>query len=121
MPIVPGGSTLGPYEFVIGLAGDQVVIFGNSGGNVRGKGGRKVKFSCGQGVSAFTITCTDFPDNGDTPVPAWPFIEGQPAGAVTEFEGTLDKPKKAAALLIYKYTIAVAGKIAADPIIIVDH
>ena len=121
MPIDPGGSTLAPYDFVVGLAGDQVVIFGNSGGNVRGKGGRKVKFSCGQGVSAFTITCTDFPDNGDTPVPVWPFGEDQPSGAVTEFTGTLKKPDKGAGMLIYKYTIAVAGKIAADPVIIVDH
>jgi hypothetical protein len=121
MPIDPGGPTLAPYDFLVGLAGSQVVIFGNSGGNVRGKGGRKVKFACGQGVSSFTITCTDFPDNGDTPVAAWPFAEDQPLDAVAEFTGTLKKPEKGAGMLIYKYTIAVAGKIAADPVIIVDH
>lgn len=121
MTIETGGTTLAPYDFVIGLAGDQVVIFGNSGGNVRGKGGRKVKFACGQGVSAFTITCTDFPDNGETPDPVWPFEEDKPTGAVTTFTGTLKKPVKGAGMLIYKYTIGVAGKTAADPVIIVDH
>jgi len=40
---------------------------------------------------------------------------------VPEFEGTLNKPEKGAALLIFKYTITVAGKVAADPVIIVDH
>ena len=45
----------------------------------------------------------------------------QPLGAVTSFTGTLKKPDKGAGMLIYKYTIAVAGKIAADPVIIVDH
>lgn len=121
MPIDPGGATLGPYDFVVGSVGGQVVIFGNSGGNVRGKGGRKVKFSCGQDVSAFTITCSDFPDNGDTPDPAWPFVESQPLGPVDTFVGTLKKPEKGAGMLIFKYTIGVAGMIAADPIIIVDH
>jgi hypothetical protein len=121
MPIETGGTTLAPYDFVITLAGDQVVILGNSGGNVRGKGGRKVKFACGQYVSAFTITCTDFPDNGETPDPVWPFEEDMPTGAVTAFTGTLKKPAKGAGMLIYKYTIGVAGKTAADPVIIVDH
>jgi hypothetical protein len=121
MPIDPGGTTISPYDFVVGLAGNQVVILGNSGGNVRCKGGRKIKLSCGPGVTAFTITCTDFPDNGERPVPVWPFAEDDPAGAVTEFNGTLKKPEKGAGILIFKYTISVAGKTDADPIIIVDH
>jgi hypothetical protein len=121
MPIDPGGTTISPYDFVVGLAGNQVVILGNSGGNVRGKGGRRIKFSSGEGVTAFTITCTDFPDNGDQPDPVWPFEEAQPAGPVTSFEGRLVRPKKGAGILIFKYTISVAGKTDADPIIIVDH
>ena len=122
MTIETGGTTLGPYDFVIGLVGDQVVIGGTNGGNIRGKGGRKVRFSCGPGVTAFSITCTEFPDNdGGTPQEAWPFKESRPPTPVTEFEGTLNKPEKGAALLIFKYTITVAGKIAADPAIIVDH
>jgi hypothetical protein len=122
MTIETGGTTLAPYDFVIGLVGDQVVINGTNGGNIRGKGGRKVKFSCGPGVTAFGITCTEFADNdGGTPEEAWPFKEPRPSGAVPVFEGTLNKPEKGAALLIFKYTISVDGQKAADPVIIVDH
>jgi len=117
-----GGTTLAPYDFVISLAGDQVVITGTNGGNIRAKGGRKVKFSCGPGVTAFSISCTEFADNdGGTPEDIWPFKEPRPSAAVPVFEGTLDRPQKGAPLLIYKYTIGVAGKTAADPVIIVDH
>ena len=122
MTIEMGGTPQGSYHFVIGLVGEQVVIDGTNGGNIRGKGGRKVTFSCGSGVTAFSITCTEFADNdGGTPEEAWPFKESRPSTPVTEFEGTLNKPEKGAALLIFKYTITVAGKVAADPVIIVDH
>ena len=122
MTIETGGTTLAPYDFVISLVGDQVVIIGTNGGNIRGKGGRKVKFSCGQGVTAFSISCTEFADNdGGTPEAVWPFKEPRPSTAVPVFEGTLNRPEKGAALLIFKYTIAVAGRKAADPVIIVDH
>jgi len=84
MTIETGGTALGPYDFVIGLVGDQVVI-------------------------------------GGTPEEAWPFKESRPSTPVADFEGTLNKPEKGAALLIFKYTIAVAGRKAADPVIIVDH
>ena len=47
--------------------------------------------------------------------------DAQPAGPETSFEGRLVRPKKGAGILIFKYTISVAGKTDADPIIIVDH
>ena len=50
----------------------------------------------------------------------WPFKGDEPAWPQSEFEGKLWSPglfKKA----IYKYTVSIDGKVAADPIIIIER
>ena len=117
----------GKFDYVIELVTDgagmkRVHIVGKNGGTIRGKGGKKVKFSCGAGVTQFKFDCTELNDNDDPAVPptASPFDPPAPTGWVTSLDCTLAKPEKGASQLIFKYSIIVAGAIAADPAIIID-
>ena len=118
-------NTLGNFDYVIELVTDgagkkRVNIAGKNGGTIRGKGGKKVSFSCGAGVTQFQIVCTELNDNDDPAGPAAsPFDPPAPTSWVTSLDCTLAKPEKGASQLIFKYSIIVAGAIAADPAIII--
>ena len=97
---------------------------GKNGGNIRGKGGRKVTFSAAAGIPDFHVACTEFePNDGDVPASAWAFQEPEPSGWLTAFSGKLRKPEKGASMLIFKYTISVndPGVVPADPVIIIQR
>ena len=116
----------GKFDYVIELVTDgagmkRVHIVGKNGGTIRGKGGKKVKFSCGAGVTQFQIVCTELNDNDDPAGPAAsPFDPPASPNWVTSLVCNLAKPEKGASQLIFKYSIIVAGAIAADPAIIID-
>ena len=119
-------NTLGNFDYVIELVTDgagkkRVNIAGKNGGTIRGKGGKKVKFSCGANVAQFQIVCTELNDNDDPAGPtASPFDPPASPNWVTSLVCNLAKPEKGASQLIFKYSIIVAGAIPADPAIIID-
>jgi hypothetical protein len=120
-------NTTGKFDYVIELVTDsagmkRVHIAGTNGGTIRGKGGKKVKFLCGAGVTQFKFVSTELNENDDpaAPLPASPFDPPASTGWVTFLDCTLAKPEKGASQLIFKYSIEVTGATAADPAIIID-
>jgi len=117
-----GKRPVPPFAFTVGIEGTKVVVKGKNDGNIRGRNQPLVSFVAGAGVDKFRIDATEFVDNDcpDPPTRAWPFRKSKPIFAVSSFSSTLVKPEKGASLLIFKYTISVAGYSPADPIIIVE-
>jgi hypothetical protein len=116
----------GPYVYTVNLVdgGDRIVIDGLNDGNIYGKHKQVVTFVAGNGVPPFTLTATKFVRNDSKKrknlKKEWPFKGDEPAWPQSEFEGKLWSPglfKKA----IYKYTVSIDGKVAADPIIIIER
>jgi hypothetical protein len=119
-------KVLGDFDYRIDVVEDyegtrRVVIVGKNGGTIRGKGGKWVTFSRGEGVARFKIACTELDHNDDPSAPdAWPFELPMEDGWLPSFRRKLIKPEKGASLLIFKYSIIVEDAIAADPAIIID-
>jgi hypothetical protein len=116
----------GPYAYTVNLVdGDRrIVIDGLNDGNIYGRRKQLVTFNAGEGVPPFTLTATRLVRNDSKKrknlKKEWPFKGDEPAWPRREFAGKLRSPglfKKA----IYKYTISIEGKVAADPIIIIDR
>ena len=119
-------GVLGNFDYRIelvtdGEGKDRVNIVGKNGGTIRGKGGKWVTFSRGEGVAEFKIACTELNDNDDPSAPgAWPFEPPREDGWLLSFKRKLIKPEKGASQLIFKYSIIVDGATKADPAIIID-
>jgi hypothetical protein len=119
-------KVLGNFDYRIELVtdnegNDRVNIVGKNGGTIRGKGGKWVTFSRGDGVTKFKIACTELNDNDEPSAPgAWPFELPREDDWLLSFRRKLIKPEKGASQLIFKYSIKVDGAIAADPAIIID-
>ena len=113
-----------PFFYTVNVSDGRVVIDGVYDGNIYGRHKQLVTFTAGDGVPPFTLSATKFVRNDSKKrkklEKQWPFKGAEPAWPQGEFEGKLRSPglfKKA----IYKYTIAIDGKVAADPIIIIDR
>jgi hypothetical protein len=116
----------GPFVYTVNLVDgdDRIVIDGLNDGNIYGKHKQAVTFIAGNDVPPFTLTATKFVRNDSKKrknlKKEWPFKGAEPAWPRREFEGKLWSPglfKKS----IYKYTISIDGKVAADPIIIIER
>jgi hypothetical protein len=119
-------KVLGNFDYLIELVTDcdgkkRVNIVGKNGGTIRGKGGKWVSFSRGEGVARFKIVCTELNENDDPSAPgAWPFELPREDDWLLSFRRKLIKPEKGASQLIFKYSIIVDDAIPADPAIIID-
>ena len=119
-------KVLGNFDYRIDVVtdsagNDRVNIVGKNGGTLRGKGGKWVSFSRGDGVAEFKIICTELNDNDEpSGQRAWPFDPPREDDWLPSFRRKLIKPEKGASQLIFKYSIIVADAIAADPAIIID-
>ena len=119
-------KVLGDFDYRIDVVEDiegtrRVVIAGKNAGTMRGKGGKWVTFSRGEGVARFKIACTELNDNDEPSAPdAWPFELPMEDGWLPSFRRKLIKPEKGASQLIFKYSIIVEDAITADPAIIID-
>jgi hypothetical protein len=115
---------IGFYDYVVNLVEGRVVIEGANDGNIYGKPKQSVTFTAGSKVPPFTFRATDFVPNDSKKRKnldkRWPFKGDEPDWPQSEFTGELKSPglfKKA----IFKYTIAIDGKVPADPIIIIER
>ena len=125
----------GPFQWTDGKIGPAVVITEKGGGNVRLKKRGKIGWTNKSGRSV-RIAFEDWPDDGSTPDPVWPFsthIGGQdvntPPGSVTvaadqSFEGQVAGIGR----VLVKYTVsALAGGqvdvnvLPLDPMIVVER
>jgi hypothetical protein len=113
-----------PYDYVVKVVEGRVVIEGVNDGNIYGRHKQSVTFSADTDVPPFTFSATDFVRNDSKKRKKlgkrWPFKGAEPAWPQPTFSGRLKSPglfKRA----FYKYTIAIDGAIAADPIIIIER
>lgn len=116
----------GLFVYTVNLVdGDRrIVVDGLNDGNIYGRHKQSVTFIAGNRVPPFTFSATKFVPNDSKKrknlEKEWPFKGDEPAWPQSEFKGKLRSPglfKKA----IYKYTISIEGKTAADPIIIIER
>ena len=116
----------GPFVYTVNLVdgGGRIVIDGLNDGNIYGKHKQVVTFIAGNGVPPFRLTATRFVRNDSkkrkTLEKRWPFKDDEPDWPRREFTGKLKSPGRVKRAF-YKYTIAIDGKIPADPIIIIER
>ena len=112
------------YDFEVYVDREKHVrIHGTNQGNIRGSRGDAIRFTyVGRQLDpGFTIIATEFKKNKEKPASQkkQPFDHGLPDAPTRVFHSALKanpdpKPR------IFKYTIEIAGAIAADPVIIID-
>ena len=112
------------YDFEVYVDVDNHVrINGTNEGNIRGERGDAIRFTyVGHQLDpGFTISATEFKKNKEKPAnqKKQPFDHALPDTPTRVFHSALKtnpdgKPR------IFKYTIEIAGALAADPIIIID-
>ena len=113
-----------PYEYVVKVVEGRVVIEGVNDGNIYAKHKQPVTFNADTGVPPFTFSATDFVKNDSkkrkTLAKRWPFKGDEPKWPQPTFTGMLKSPGSSKRVF-YKYTIAIDGAIAADPILIIER